>query len=1026
MNSTSLLAHSKRTLISTLICILFLTLLGTTVTAQKESNAQRQPAAQRKIEGDNNVGSSKSSAAKTDATANPYTNKIREYTTEDYFMTELVDHLPLSDKIPSPDKVLGYVIGTPNKLTYTKDIYRYYRELAKASPRIRVFTAPERSEEGKEQILIAVGEESTLAKLERYKDITAKLADPRGLSEAEAQRLIGEGKAFYWASGSIHSPETGSPEMLMELAYRLAVQETPFIQAIRKNLIVLITPVLEVDGRDRMVDVYNYRKANEGKNAPPLIYWGKYVAHDNNRDGLGMALALTRNMMKTFLEYHPQVLHDLHESVPFLYTSTGTGPYNAWLDPITVDEWNLLAYHEIEELTKRGVPGVWTHGFYDGWAPNYMFYVANGHNSIGRFYETFGNGGADTLDRTVNQQAQRDWFRPNPPHPRVKWSLRNNVNMQQSGILLAMHFVATNKDRFLNNFYLKSKRAIAKAANEGPAAYVIPSDQSRIVEAADMVNLLRLMGVEVHKADKEIVLKDKKYPSGSYVVRMDQPYSRMADMMLDTQYYNVNDPRPYDDTGWTLGALRNVKTVRVTDKAVLEAPMTMLTADASVRGAITGPAAPAAYIINHNSENTLATLRFKLKDVNISAAEDSFKTGERQFNAGAFVIKTEGNPGDLRQHLESAVVDLGLTAVGVEKLPEVKMHNLAVPRIALLHTWTNTQNEGWYRIEFDRLQIPYAYISDQVVRNTPNLREKYDVIIFPPLGGSAQAIVNGIPMRGDPIPWKQSELTPNMGRSPDQTDDMRGGMGLAGVVNLQKFVQDGGLFIVITNNSRIPIEYGITSGVTVQEARQLQARGSIFNAYFSDRKSPIAYGYDETLPIYFNQAPLLQVPSQTGGGGGGGEGGPGGAAGGQRPSGRGSLTDADIVQAMPQPSPAAPRPSPRPGEEQITEEQRRQLGAFYTPAAQRPRVVLRFASDEKNLLVSGMLAGASELANAPAVIDVPVGRGHVVMFANNPMWRHQTQGSFFLIFNAALNFNALDTERAEQPSRRSGAGDEDQ
>ncbi len=133
----------------------------------------------------------------------------------------------------------------------------------------------------------------------------------------------------------------------------------------------------------------------------------------------------------------------------------------------------------------------------------------------------------------------------------------------------------------------------------------------------------------------------------------------------------------------------------------------------------------------------------------------------------------------------------------------MKTHDLAVPRIAILHTWTNTQNDGWYRIEFDRLQIPYTYISDQVVRNTPNLRDKYDVIIFPPLGGTAQAIVNGIPMRGDPIPWKQSELTPNMGLSPDQTDDMRGGMGLAGVVNLQKFVQDGGLFVVVTNTARI-------------------------------------------------------------------------------------------------------------------------------------------------------------------------------------------------------------------------------
>jgi hypothetical protein len=228
-----------------------------------------------------------------------------------------------------------------------------------------------------------------------------------------------------------------------------------------------------VDGRDRSVDLYNYRKANPNKQTPPLLYWGKYVAHDNNRDGLGMALALSRNQMKTFLEYHPVVLHDLHESVPFLYTSTGTGPYNAWLDPLVIDEWHVLAYHEIEEMTKRGVPGVWTHGFYDGWAPNYMFYVANGHNSIGRFYETFGGQGADTSVRNVGAQSQRDWFRPNPPLPWVRWSIRNNINMQQSAILFAMNLVANQKDRFLNNFYIKSKRSVGKARNEGPFAWVI-------------------------------------------------------------------------------------------------------------------------------------------------------------------------------------------------------------------------------------------------------------------------------------------------------------------------------------------------------------------------------------------------------------------------------------------------------------------------------------------------------------------------------------------------------------------------
>jgi hypothetical protein len=938
-----------------------------------------------------------------------YTAKIKEFTTEKYFMTELVDHLPASDKVPTPEKVLGYIAGAKDKLTYTKDLYRYYRELEKATPRVRVFVAPEKSEEGREQLTVLVSDEANLAKLDRYKEITAKLADPRKINDAEAKTLISEGKPFYWASGSIHSPETGSPEMLMEMAYRLAVEDSPFIETIRKNLIVMITPALEVDGRDRMVDLYNWRKANPGKQAPSLLFWGKYVAHDNNRDGLGMALALSRNQMKIFLEYHPQILHDLHESVPFLYTSTGTGPYNAWLDPLVVDEWHALAYHEIEEMTKRGVPGVWTHGFYDGWAPNYMFYVANGHNSIGRFYETFGNGGADTQDRVVGPQSQRDWFRPNPPFPRVKWSMRNNNNMQQSAILLAMNKVALDKERFLNNFYIKSKRAIAKAANEGPAAYVIPGDTPRPVEAADMMNLLRLMGVEIHTATQSFEVKGQKFPANSYIVRMDQPYSRMADMLMDTQYYNVNDPRPYDDTGWTLGALRNVKTVRVTEKSVLDAPMVMLTGDAKFRGKVEG-AATAAYIINHNTDNTLATLRFKLQDVKMQAAEDSFKVGSREFNTGSFIIKSEGNPADLKQRLEAAATDLGLTAVAVDKAPEVKTHELAVPRIAILHTWTNTQNDGWFRVEFDRFGIPYKYISVHEIRDTLNLRDKYDVIIFPPVGGTAQTIVNGIPKRGDAIPWMKSDVTPNFANSPDQTADMRGGIELTGMANLQKFIEDGGLFVPITNTASLTIDYGITTGVSIQAARQLNAAGSVMNASFVDRKSPIAYGYSEALQVYFNQSPLLQVGGFGGGGnfgGGGPQGGPQG-----RPSGRGTLTDPDIVQGMPQPPVSTDNgPDPNQG-----------FGGPPLPANMRPRVILRFANDEKNLLVSGMLSGGSELAGKPAILDVPVGKGHVVMFATNPMWRHQTQGEFFLIFNAVMNFNNLSVGAPQPPARSTQAG----
>ncbi|HEX3746894.1 MAG TPA: M14 family zinc carboxypeptidase [Bryobacteraceae bacterium] len=965
-----------------------------------------------------------------------YTSKILQYTTEKYFLTELVDHLPASDTVPTPEKVLGYVIGTPNKLTYTKDIDRYMRALETASKRVKVFVIGH-SEEGREILLVAISDEANIAQLDHYKDLTARLADPRKTTPAEAEKIESEALPFYWASGSIHSTETGSPEMLMELAYRLAVEESPYIQNIRKNTIVLITPTTEVDGRDREVDVYNYHKEFPNKPAPNLVYWGHYVAHDNNRDGIGMALQLSKTMMKTFLDYHPTVLHDLHESQPFLYVSTGMGPYNAWLDPLVIDEWQKMAYVDIEEFTKRGVPGVWTHNYYDGWAPNYMFYVANGHNSIGRFYETFGGNGADTGVRTVPANStSRAWYRPNPPLPRVNWSIRNNINLQESGLLFSMNNVANNRKQFLDNFYLKSQRSIAKATAEGPAAWVLPGDDPRPAAAAELVNELRMQGVEVDR----LTAASGKFPAGSYVIRMDQPYSRCADMLLDTQYYNINDPAPYDDTGWTLGPLHNVTTDRVTDAAILKAPMTLLSSDAKAPGGIEG-SATAVYLINHNADNTLATLRFELKDVKMSAAEEGFKADGHDYNAGTFVIRSEGNPADLHDRLQKSSAALGVTAYAVAAAPSVPMHELAAPRIAFVHTWSNTQNEGWFRVAFDRLHIPYDYISDIKLGEISDLRAKYDVIVFGPVGGTAQRIVNGTPKVGDPVPFMKTSITPNLGGAPDTTDDMRGGMGLHGIDSIGKFIDEGGLFVTITGNASIPIDYGLAEGVSIVNAPELRVRGSVLNSSIADKGSPIAYGYGDKLALYFNQAPVLSVGGGGGfgGRGGGGRGGRGGGRGGAsstegaaRPSGRGTAEEADIVQARPlsMNTPTAPATGGRGGEEPPAGDLNGGGGGFggrgaQLPAAMRPRVVVRFAPDDE-LLVSGMLAGGSELANQAAVVDVPRGKGHVVMFANDPMWRNETQGSYFLLFNAMLNYDHLSAGVQAGPQggrgRRGGRG----
>ncbi len=320
-----------------------------------------------------------------------------------------------------------------------------------------------------------------------------------------------------------------------------------------------------------------------------------------------------------------------------------------------------------------------------------------------------------------------------------------------------------------------------------------------------------------------------------------------------------------------------------------------------------------------------------------------------------------------------------------------------------MHSWLSTQNEGWFRIALDNLRIPYDYVSDHVLRATPNLRERWDVILFGPTPGSSQRIVNGLPMTGDPIPWKKTELTPNFANSPDQTDDIRGGMGIEGILHVKRFVEAGGLFITIAGNASIPIDYGLVEGIAIEQTKDLQVRGSVLQALISDKKSPVAYGYPDRLAVYFSQSPVLQLT--TPGGFGFGSGFPSGqSAAGARVSGRGTVTDPDIPQGrsyVPAPPPPAPQPG---GAPQIPEEMREFLRPFL--ASPKPRVVLRFAQ-EKDLLVSGMLAGGAELAGKPVVIDAPSGKGHYLIFANNPMWRQQTQGSFFLLFNAMFHYAHL-------------------
>ena len=938
-----------------------------------------------------------------------YTDKILKYTTDKSFVSPLVNYLPASKTVPTPEKVLGDVSGAPDMLPYAEDVYKYFRMLESASPRVKVFSIGH-TEEGREMIAAAIADPALLAGAKENDARLAQLADPRTIAsdDTKARPLIDKSYPVYYITGTIHSPETGAPTALMELAYRLAVDDAPYIKFIRSHMIVLITPVVEVDGRDRMVDLYRWHKAHPNETYPRLVYWGHYVAHDNNRDAMGMTLDLTRNVLDTYLKWHAQVLHDLHESVPFLYDNTvGDGPYNAWVDPTLADEWAELGWNNVAQMQSLGMPGVFTHGDFDTWSPGYLMFLAAMHNGISRLYETFGNGGADTEKRILTpEEYSRTWYRQNPPLPVVNWSQRDNNNYEETALLTTISYFSQHTHHFLENYYAKSKRSIDKPTLEGPAAYVIPPDAAQTNRTVELLKVLQRQHVEVQqlttetkatvpgekRADKP---KEETFAAGSLVIRMDQPYSRIADALLDHQFWAPDDPQkhPYDDTGWSFTDLFHVKVVRVPDASILKATMTSLNDPGSLAGKLDGTGSVVA--IANTGQVSLLSLVYKLKGADIQIAAKPLDAEGHHFGAGSLFINNA--PAD---QVKSALHDLALDGANLSTLPQGLMRAMP-PRIAMMHTWLATQTEGWWRYAFDTEGIPFDYISTQTAAKEDDLRSKYDVIIFAPVSRvSATDILNGYPSWNNALPWEKTDLTPNLGNT-DTTPDMRPGLCYEGLAHLRKFVEQGGLLITCEDTAQFVIDMGLAPGVSIAQHGDARVVGSVLDALFVNSDNPVAFGYGKSVPVISSGGMAFNVSNTLARDGGRLLMDPYA----ERPTGRGTVEDSDEPQGR-KVAEAETLEKQQPWQARKLNEEQTRNNPLVIPENLRPEVILRFA-DNKSLLLDGLLDKAGSIAEHAIVVDAHLGEGNVLLFGNNPIYRGETIGTYGLVFNAILNHDRL-------------------
>ncbi len=957
----------------------------------------------------------------------------------------LVDHLPLVAGIPTPKDIIGYHAGAPKKLTYYADQLKYYRALAKATPRVRVETIG-KSDEGRELVVVWVSSDANMKNIAQNRANLAKIADPRGTSEDAIRELITKTKPHYHLMGGLHSGETGPSEMLMELVYRLATETSPIITQIRNNVYVSVTPVADADGRDRNVDWFykglEFAAANPTPAAAPgapgapgaaaapfggggggrggaggigaLPYWGKYVYHDNNRD-INVDLMQMRAIIDWYFTAHPPIMHDLHEAQSLLYTYSGGPPQNPNLDPILFAELPFFANYELSQMTKWGMPGVYTHAFMDGWSPGYLGSVAYNHNGLMKMYETQsgrdveapaaaaapaapaaaapavgptvanaaatapvavaapgggrggrggagggggrggaaaaaapvgatvagapapapgagfpggGRGGAAAIPTGRGGGQDREWYRgiQFTQEDINTFTRRSNTNYMETGVLSSLQLTAMFPAMVLENFYIKTRNSIEEGKNKAPYGFVLPV-QRDMTKVAEFVNILRIQRIEVGQATSAFKIGTTTYPAGSYVIKRDQPYGRLAKNLIEKQNYPDQRLNTYDDSGWSMGMAFNIDYAEIADSAILKVAVTAVE-KVTLAGKTTG-AGTAGIAIAHLGSNNMISLRYKLKNVPMQIAEKSFKVDSMEFPAGSFIVTDMAQAAAVR----AAVQEFGLTAANLTAKPTVPTHDADLPRIAIFSTWGNTQNLGWYRLTFEQFGIPYDLIYKEQVKQG-NLRAKYEVILMAEQNMSKQTVLAAPAAK--PQPYKKSEKYQFLGMY-GETDDMSGGIGQDGVDAIGAFLDAGGTLIAVGDAARLPIDFGWARSVDKAPIAGLTSQRPLVQGEIVRPEHPVFYGYSSTkMPVKYVGGSPLKVG-----------------------------------------------------------------------VADEGNVLARYVGGDGAVL-SGLMTGADSLRGKPFAVDIPQaykGHGRVVLFSNNPIYRWQNHGEFNMIFNSVLNWN---------------------
>jgi hypothetical protein len=850
--------------------------------------------------------------------------------------------VPARAALRSPEQFFGFQMGADRKLANWDKLHEYYQLLAKSSDSLRLVELG-KSSEGRPYVALFISSPANLAKLDHYKQLNARLADPRGLSEADAKKVVADGRAVIIQSFALHSSEVAASQTAAEFVYDSLTRTDEEARRMLDNVISIVVPSINPDGTQMIADWYmKYVGTPHEAAGLPWLYQ-KYSGHDNNRDGFALNLPESQHLGKLmYRDWMPQAYVDHHQmgsGNARLYIPPYAEPIRPDADPLVWREMAWWGAHMGNRLEAEGKTGVIGAAIYSGWGHMGFHWITPFHNIAGMLTESASarlatpmflhadqlRGGPRNLPEYAEQTTMPSVW------PGGWWRVRDIVEQQKIAAWATVDLAARNREVVLWNMYLKGRRQSERGAKAAVRAYAIPAAQHDPLTARKLVNMLLASGVEVHQVKTALTVDGRVYGPGSYVVSMAQPKWGLVRWMLGRTSYpdntytrdaEGNPIRPYDMATDTFAEFMGVRCDPI-GETVAAASLEKVAAATVPAGTVAN--APGGYLLSAKLNDSFRAVNLLLDK---GAAVRRVPNGDR-FTPGDFVVS-----GATPAVITDVAMLTGVDFAAVPGAVPASAYDIRKPRIAMYQRYGGgNMDEGWTRLMFEQFNVPFTSLKDAEIRKS-DLRSSYDVIVLPAdsiaamTGESAQAGGGGGGRggRGGGGGAQESTTPP----------EFRSGFGAEGVNALQAFVQKGGTLVTFGQSGDLPIQrFGLPlrNVVAGLQPKEFWSPGSTLRVRF-DTRHPIAYGMPaEGYALFVAGSQAYEITS--------------------------------------------------------------------TQNSQDVEIASTFV--DREILQSGWLLGEQVIARKAAAVSVKYGEGRVVLLGFRPQHRDQTHGTFKLVFNALLN-----------------------